>query len=218
MELEKAPHGGLGVSDAPLGRGDPDDAGDGPPVGGEAVGECTLSKEVGEGGELVPRHEGGAAGARGGSDGPRPSLIDRALPVANGGRRDPEKSGNIGLRTTLREEFETLESTLLEGGSVAMSLGPPRHSREERRARILDHLISGQELRDFANLGGLAPSPASPGLGQELSSFPQDRQNLCPCWAGAPQKGQKPPASTLPPPVRVPAFAMESSRPCILAA
>jgi hypothetical protein len=121
VALEEAPHRRRSVADAPLRLGDLEDPRDGPQVGGEPEGERTPSEEVGEGGQLLSRNEGGPTGSWDGVEGLRPSLVDRPVPIAHGGWGDPEKASHLGLRSTLREERESLEASFLESGGVTMA-------------------------------------------------------------------------------------------------
>jgi hypothetical protein len=121
VALEEAPHRRRSVADAPLRLGDLEDPRDGPQVGGEPEGERTPSEEVGEGGQLLSRNEGGSTGSWDGVEGHRPSLVDGPVLIAHICWGDPEKASHLGLRLTLREERESLEASFLERGGVTMS-------------------------------------------------------------------------------------------------
>jgi hypothetical protein len=120
VAFEESPHRGRSVADSPLGLGDLEDSRDGPQVCGEAEGEGSPSEELREGGQLLSRNEGGATRSRDGAEGLRPSVLDPALPVADGGRSDSEQSGDLRLGASFGEETESLESSFLERGGVAM--------------------------------------------------------------------------------------------------
>ena len=98
MALEQAPHRAVGVPYAPLRLGNLDDPWNGPEIGGEPVGECSLRQEVRKGRKSIARNEGRATRAGHRAKGRRAILIGGDLPKGDGRGSHPEASRDLGLR------------------------------------------------------------------------------------------------------------------------
>src|SRR6202167_2132059 len=114
VTLEHPPHCSLGVSHAPAGLGDLDNARDRPEVGREPVGQRSLGENRGEGDLVSPWHPRRSTRSRDGVEGLWPATIEGILPMAYRHRSNSEATCDLGLREAGAEQREALQAAFLE--------------------------------------------------------------------------------------------------------